>query len=238
VVSPADREGDGVADEIDDCPLDFDPLQTDTDGDGTGDACEPDPGPPWRLSLSVSPFYLPPQGGKSVVMARVYDEDHLPVPGVDVFFSTTSGWLESRGEPVVSDLHGTAKDVLHVRESGIVTGESGAASGGSHIRVPSRDDPVTGMFLHCSLTEGLAPLDTACSVVLFGANRFALEHLKVYTLIEGDLGAFRYPARPEILRTNEHGFAGFNVRNVTVDGTMITVSSEGHSRSITLTILP
>jgi hypothetical protein len=35
-----DRDRDGVADENDDCPLDPDSGQTDTDGDGLGDACD------------------------------------------------------------------------------------------------------------------------------------------------------------------------------------------------------
>jgi hypothetical protein len=37
---PDDRDGDGVADAVDDCPTVADPAQTDTDGDGIGDACE------------------------------------------------------------------------------------------------------------------------------------------------------------------------------------------------------
>lgn len=36
-----DRDGDGVADELDLCPNLYDPLQWDTDGDGIGDVCDP-----------------------------------------------------------------------------------------------------------------------------------------------------------------------------------------------------
>lgn len=40
-VRPApDADADGVPDERDDCPADFDPQQVDGDGDGTGDACD------------------------------------------------------------------------------------------------------------------------------------------------------------------------------------------------------
>jgi hypothetical protein len=37
----SDRDGDGVGDACDDCPLVADPAQEDEDGDGIGDACDP-----------------------------------------------------------------------------------------------------------------------------------------------------------------------------------------------------
>jgi hypothetical protein len=37
---PADSDGDGVADESDNCPAVANPAQADADGDGTGDACD------------------------------------------------------------------------------------------------------------------------------------------------------------------------------------------------------
>jgi hypothetical protein len=37
----ADSDGDGVPDDLDDCPMVADSDQVDTDGDGTGDACQP-----------------------------------------------------------------------------------------------------------------------------------------------------------------------------------------------------
>jgi len=40
--TPADTDGDGVADAVDNCPQDPNPGQTDTDGDGAGDACDSD----------------------------------------------------------------------------------------------------------------------------------------------------------------------------------------------------
>lgn len=43
VVEPIiDRDGDGIADAIDNCPDIFNPGQADFDGDGIGDACDPD----------------------------------------------------------------------------------------------------------------------------------------------------------------------------------------------------
>jgi hypothetical protein len=45
-LTPPDGDGDGVADEDDNCPDDANPAQTDSDGDGQGDACDPFPNDP------------------------------------------------------------------------------------------------------------------------------------------------------------------------------------------------
>ena len=41
-----DADGDGILDDVDDCPAAADPAQLDGDGDGFGDACDPDPADP------------------------------------------------------------------------------------------------------------------------------------------------------------------------------------------------
>lgn len=41
---PADSDGDGVVDSVDNCPFVSNPGQVDTDGDGLGDACDSTPG--------------------------------------------------------------------------------------------------------------------------------------------------------------------------------------------------
>src|SRR5262249_185773 len=40
VPASPDTDGDGVPDQLDNCPLDPNPGQVDTDGDGVGDACD------------------------------------------------------------------------------------------------------------------------------------------------------------------------------------------------------
>jgi len=42
LATASDSDGDGVPDTIDNCPLDYNPDQTDTDGDSLGDACDDD----------------------------------------------------------------------------------------------------------------------------------------------------------------------------------------------------
>ena len=42
VMAPGDADGDGILDDVDNCPETYNPTQTDTDGDGMGDACDPD----------------------------------------------------------------------------------------------------------------------------------------------------------------------------------------------------
>lgn len=42
VTTTCDADADNVADDVDNCPDDFNPGQEDSDGDGIGDACDPD----------------------------------------------------------------------------------------------------------------------------------------------------------------------------------------------------
>jgi hypothetical protein len=46
VVVGGDSDGDGVSDEVDNCPMTTNPDQTDFDGDGIGDVCDAQTGPP------------------------------------------------------------------------------------------------------------------------------------------------------------------------------------------------
>lgn len=47
--APLDTDGDGVPDEMDNCPAQANPLQTDADRDELGDACDPRPAAPDHL---------------------------------------------------------------------------------------------------------------------------------------------------------------------------------------------
>src|SRR5690606_6614896 len=53
--TPVDSDGDGIPDDMDNCPTVFNPEQEDADGDGEGDACEPGPVSDLTSELSVSP---------------------------------------------------------------------------------------------------------------------------------------------------------------------------------------
>jgi hypothetical protein len=55
----ADCDGDGLRDEVDNCPQAANPDQRDTDGDGLGDECDPEPGSTPRCSVDGSGLLLP-----------------------------------------------------------------------------------------------------------------------------------------------------------------------------------
>jgi hypothetical protein len=54
-----DEDGDGIANEHDDCPGIYDPTQVDSDGDGVGDLCDPHPGTPGD-SLVMAEYFNGP----------------------------------------------------------------------------------------------------------------------------------------------------------------------------------
>ncbi len=61
IVFDNDTDSDGVSDPFDNCPIDSNPAQIDSDGDGNGDACDSDDdndGMPddWELLYSLNPF--------------------------------------------------------------------------------------------------------------------------------------------------------------------------------------
>ena len=72
---PNDRDSDGIPDNEDNCPDDYNPGQEDTDGDGIGDACEGQPGPPvvditstsW---VTVAVLSLGTIGGAGIVISK------------------------------------------------------------------------------------------------------------------------------------------------------------------------
>lgn len=60
-----DSDGDGVADNVDNCPTVSNSFQTDSDGDGVGDACETGSSP---IQISVSPTSVPHGASSNLVL--------------------------------------------------------------------------------------------------------------------------------------------------------------------------
>jgi hypothetical protein len=68
VVPAVDRDGDGVPDDVDNCPTVHNPAQIDSDGDGVGDACDiPSP----EIPLDVSTQIFGAEGSSGVTVQPV-----------------------------------------------------------------------------------------------------------------------------------------------------------------------
>jgi hypothetical protein len=72
-VAPPDSDGDGVSDDVDNCPTVANPDQLDTDGDGMGDACDPFPKDPSNAALVMC----------QAALATIKAEAATAVPDVD-----------------------------------------------------------------------------------------------------------------------------------------------------------
>jgi large repetitive protein len=64
---------------------------------------------------------LPPEGGKIQLRAFVKDAQGNAVSGVEVFFQSTSGTLASKGDPVLTNSSGVARDTLTTTDEATIT---------------------------------------------------------------------------------------------------------------------
>ena len=96
--NPDDWDGDGIPNDVDNCPLIFNPDQLDSDGDGLGDACEcpleQDPG-----CYGTDPFNPDTDGD------GLSDGDEVFIHGTDPLNPDTDGDGLSDGDEVL--IHGT-----------------------------------------------------------------------------------------------------------------------------------
>ena len=79
-----DDDGDGLLDGSDNCPLDYNPDQTDTDGDGLGDACDPN-------TPSGSNVDVPLLGGLDTTGGLELTFDTVTADGDTTATTTTTG---------------------------------------------------------------------------------------------------------------------------------------------------
>lgn len=80
-----------------------------------------------KISVSLNKQYLPLGGGTVTITAFIFDKNDKPMNGMNVYFKTTKGKLNSNGSPVVTNANGKAHDQLETTESADVTVSCGAA---------------------------------------------------------------------------------------------------------------
>src|SRR5512138_1915683 len=108
-VAPGDRDHDGVADEIDNCPDAANPLQENEDGDRFGDACDPcppiaDPDPivdPDGDGVSGACDPFPTVGGDKIVLFESFNGTTTP-PG----WVAVGPWTFANGAAKVTAVDG------------------------------------------------------------------------------------------------------------------------------------
>lgn len=87
------------------------------------------------INLSVDPEYLPLGGDWATITASIMDQNNLPIPGVNVSFSTDKGDLESNGQYKTTNSNGVVTDRLFTSEEATVTVTCGEQSSTITVRV-------------------------------------------------------------------------------------------------------
>ena len=108
VVPPADS--DAINPAFDNCPFEFNPLQTDTDGDGIGDPCDPTPTSTVGSGIDELPLLVGPinQETSSVAAGDLDDDGDIDLvfgsrdSGSTVFFNDGNGVFTDSGQSLGS----------------------------------------------------------------------------------------------------------------------------------------
>lgn len=142
-VASTDSDEDGEPDVSDDCPISYNPLQTDVDGDGIGDACDNDNDNDGLSDGQEAVFGSDPFDADTDDDGQNDYEEYMAYedPGVVVTI-----------DPLVSPVNRTGVTITGTRESGAaiaVTVDTGAAAG-----VVSYPDATTWECTITGLSEG------------------------------------------------------------------------------------
>lgn len=102
--TPDDLDGDAIANAEDNCPDDFNPLQTDFDEDGIGNECDPDTDNDGSLNADdCSPLNASIYPGATEILGNATDED---------CDGTAQSWIDAPVDCSALDCDGTGADPL------------------------------------------------------------------------------------------------------------------------------
>jgi hypothetical protein len=114
-----DTDGDGICDDVDNCPNTYNPDQKDSDGDGIGDVCD-------NCPSVFNPDQLDRYGlGKGDACSGVADEIHLSIapllpetkPGEPIWITTTFKFEDFKSQaPCINIVKPTCFNVFHAVE--------------------------------------------------------------------------------------------------------------------------
>lgn len=113
-----------------------------------------------RISLSVSPQTLPPNGGTATVQARAENATGVPLPGLLVTFSTDNGTLSP--PTAITDANGSATTTLSTTREAKVTANVAGKTAETTVRL----NPRTGVTLTAPTTPVSAGVPATFTVAV------------------------------------------------------------------------